>query len=417
MYTLEDTIARSYDRTVGVRSIDAGDVNVRQLLNNNSEVWLTLSNDHYDGTRALDLFLLKETIYQTDPDLTVNEWLSSIGNETLPTIDRNIVVKYFSALAMDAYDAGYVVKHSTGRIEQDDDVADYELTDLSLQKVGVDTVAMRNHVLATVGGYWHLVDGDSNAYYVKDGGKTAQLCGRSNVGLTSLDRVSAFTQIPLSTCEITATDAWLKDGIHITTQHSLKDRTVWLSVGGHLLYLGREYSIVGEHTVRLDWDRLGFYKRYLRARQSIDMGSVDSLTGIGPGVGLVSRQRMDEDDVIKAVMNLSQSFLVVLEEPSITTELTFLEDAGLPGKWYVKEHPYRTPLGSDGRSPSVELINERINWVVSTSPEDGMVDNYYSDYQNKEITDLYTGQNETGKTHYRNTLGLLDIRVSTLVQE
>lgn len=417
MYTLIKTIARSYDRTLGVREVDAGALPIRDLIKDNSEIYLVLNNSHLSGLHTLPLELMHASIYKSAPSLTVNAWLASVGNTTLPTTpgDRVLVDKH--AVVNDARAAGFTVRNSSGNHNADTGgLIDNDLPHLSLRKLETDYLDMRSKVLASVGGYLHLVDGDIGAYYVLDGATTQRITKSPKVSLISLSNVSKFKCIPLNQCTLTPTRSLrLEDGVTITSSESFTGKTIWLSIGGHLLYLNQSFIASAEKSIYLNWKSLNIHLKYLTAKKHIDLSSVDAAMAVQNGeTNVVNKLLLNSNSAIEAYLNLSQSFIIVLDNPSLTTVLTKLEDTGLPGKYLMYDNPFKLIVGQDGRMPSVSIINEHKAWVVSTSIDAGQAANYYGESSNPTDSDLYTNHLMNPKPHKRNTLYSLDIR-STLI--
>lgn len=415
MYTLIKTIARSYQRELGVREINAPDVNIRTLLRENLEVLLVLKNTYLSGTHTLNLNTVVPLIYNTSPTLTVSQWLAHIGNQTLPTTVGEPVLTTHVARMVDAYVAGFVVQTSTGFTGTDTgDVLDIDRPHLSLKKVGTEYLQMHRHVLAAVGGYLHLTDADPTGYYIKEGATTMRIAKSPKVNLISLDKIGSFSLIPIANCTITPRRGTeLHRGFTLTTDRNLANKTVWLSIGGYLLNLNRGYRQINDKSIVVDWNQLNIHLKYLTAKQFIDLSAVEATLSFQDD-GVIDKTSLNSNGAILSYLHLSQSFLIAIDNPSIYVDMVRLEDTGLPGKYYAYQHPMTPMVTHDGRLPPISLIDERKAWVVSTSVLQGRVNDYYGEKMNPTATSLYTKRKFNDRPHRRASLYSMRITSTTI---
>lgn len=415
MYTLIKTIVRSYKRETGVVEIEAGLLNIRTLIKDNIEVYLVLNNTFLPGVHTLDVRNVLENIYSSNPTFTVNQWLASVGNATLPTVIGEPTLTTVSSPMVDAHVAGFVVKTSTGFTGTDSGgVLDIDRTHLSLQKKGIDYIQMHQHVLAAVGGYLHLTDSDPTAYYIKDAATSMRISKTPKVNLISLDKIGAFKNIPISQCDVTPRlGIELQRGFTITTDEDLTNKTVWLSLGGYLLNLNKEYRQVNNKSIVVDWGKFNIHLKYFTARQYIDMSAVEAALSFQDSA-VVDKLSLNGNEAILAFLHLTQSFLIVIDNPSINVDRVRLEDTGLPGKYYAYDNPMTPMMTHDGRLPPISLINERKAWVVSTSIKQGMVDNRYGEQMNPSDTSLYVRHDFNDRPHRRASLYSVRISSTTI---
>lgn len=417
MYNLVTAFARSYDRSIGVRELDAASIKIRTLISENMDVYLVLTSPHLTGQHTLDLKDARTVIYNKHPDLTVEQWLLANGSNTLVTTAGTMKINYLHSKTTDAYVAGYKITPSTGFLASDDESSlEEDRVHVSLVQEHIDYVSMRKHVIASVGGYLHLTDSDTTAFYVRDAVTTMKISKSPKVTLHSFANVGELQLIPMSHCDITPRNQIdLYKGITITTDESLVDKTIWLSVGGYLLHLNQIYKVVGEHSIHLNWSKLDMFRKYMDSKSHIDLSAVDTAMLLSEtSNGIVDKLDLDSNAAIKAYLNLSQSFIIIIDNPTVAVDMKRIEDTGLPGKYYVYGNPYLMYMGQDGRLPPVSLINERKAWVVSTSVEQGEVANYASYTIPNNDTTLFTNAHVQAKEKRRNSLYSLDISTAIL---
>lgn len=415
MYTLVSTIARSFQPDVGVIQVDASDSSIRQLVAENMEVFLTLTHSVLTGVHTLKLSDVYPLIFSAHPTLTVSEWLTSLGNISLPLTEGQPTLTHTSVTMKDAHEAGYRMAPSTGFYGSDTgNVLEEDRPHLALTKVDIDYVAMQKCVLATVGGYLHRTDAGEQGFYVRDGATTQRISKSPKANLISFEHIGELKLIPFSHCTIAPLEGeHLKGGIVVNCPEVLQGKTVWLSIAGHLLYLRRDYFVMNDTCVYIRWSELNMHLKYMTARECIDLSSVNAAMGDIEG-DVIDREVLNTNSAILAYLNLSQSFLVVIDNPTVNTYTTRLEDSGLPGVYYAHQTPYTMLLTSDGRIPTVTVTDERKMWVVATSIKEGMVDQYYGETMNPDDTPLFTDLKSTARPHRRAALYQLHVE-STLI--
>lgn len=416
MYTLNNTTVRSYHRETGVQYINAGLMKIRTLLTENSEVYLTLTNPFLTGLHTLRLSDVADQIYNTDPNLTVDAWLTLNGTTTLPTRPGKPVLQDVACKMVDAFVAGYVATTSTGFTGSDTgDILDIDRPDIALNKDGINYGDMRNNVLASVGGYLHMTDSDPTAYYIKDAATSMRIALSQKINLISLDTLGGISLIPMTQCSVSPkVGTELYKGFTLTTDSDFTNKTVWLSIGGYLLNLNKEYRQINAQSISIDWPKLHIHLKFFTAKQYIDLSTVVAAM-LTLESNVIDKTSLNSNEAIMAWLALSQSFIIVIDNPSVNVRWERLEDTGLPGKYYVYQDPYVPMLSHDGRLPPISLIDERKAWVVSTSIKSGMVNNLYGERMNPNDTSLYTRRNYSDRPHRRASLYALRITSTNIV--
>lgn len=420
MYELVTAHVRPYDSQLGVVELDVSDKNLWELAANSAEVYLTLTSIYLEGPRVLNLIDVRELIYSTDSNLTVAEWLMAIGNTTLPVVKAKVKLTSKLAKSMCAYVAGYSVNASNGRVFNDsEETLDEDRLHLALTKGYENLLDMSNYALASVNGFLHATDSDQDAFYIRHGSETMQVGKSPKINIHSFDNISKLTQVPLSKCTITPrSGGQLTHGVTITTDIDLTGKTVWLSVGGYLMHLNRDYKVLNRKSIVLDWTKFNFKHKYLNARGKMNLNNVDLAMNLTDGgVGVLSDLVLNRDEVIRAYLELPQSFIIVFDNPTINTVVRRLEDTSLPGKYLIQDNPYVMYLHEDGSLPPVSVIDEHKTWVVSISIERASTSDYMFTQTPSGDHDLFTDALNKVDPKHRSALYALDITSTHLSVE
>lgn len=378
MYQLINAVIRPYDSSRPISTVIVNDLNIRSLIVSNKECYLILTNDVLDGEHVLNIKDVIEDVFKKDPDLTVDQWLSTLGNKSLPTSINELRIEEGRVRSVDAFQAGYNISPSSGRRMMDDDnLIQEDLVDLAIYKDDFNHIELGKSMLTSVGGYLHLTDYDDMGIYVKQGNLTANKYTSLKTNLISFAGVGGLELVPLSECNKIASDGVFKfNGVDIVSPSSLSNKTVYLSIAGHLMTKVDDYKISGDKTINLNISNLLLLEKYVLMRDILDTTSIDLLVDRG-AKDILLKEDFKSDEVIDAFLNLSQSFIIIVDNSSVTTELVRVEEAGPIGKYFIYGSPSKLIVTGDMRLPPKYTTLEDKCHVLSTSIENGLVPNYY----------------------------------------
>lgn len=141
-----------------------------------------------------------------------------------------------------------------------------------------------------------------------------------------------------------------------------------------------DFDVVGKNTLRINWDKLPYAKRFFEQRKHMDLSSLGLSSSVN-NPSQVSVEELFSDETIKRYLELSQSFLIVLDNPEFFCDYQLLESGELPGVYYSYTEtkptlPMQLGLGKLG---NYWRQYDDGKWVMTVD------DNYYS-YYNFETT-------------------------------
>lgn len=311
--------------------------------------------------RALHWEKMENELGQYDPNMTVQQWLTSIGNRTLPFEDKmpneNLrLVKYAHAIA-----AGYnfQTKGVDGHISQD--ISTYYKEDLILTHPVHKPADVRNHCLISVNGYFHLTDYTDEGVRIIDGNKTVIRSKDNQVGLYSFEQLGKLKFVPIKPDMIKSQGEdiplWNATYLTMPPEIDLEGKTVLLVTGGYLNVLSDVYERVNERIWRLSFGRMMFLNRYLQSVRDMDLSSL-GLSEDPDDPTLFNAQEFKHDDVIKAYLGLSQSFFVIVDCDAMFQTFEPVEYLNLPGRFVSSERHQFPLIGAYGRMLDYHIIKE-----------------------------------------------------------
>lgn len=381
MYTCLSAIVRSRGANQRFETRDVNSVLLRDLVSQSSHIYLFLTHTAVTKTMCLDLMSIPATVIGIPADLTVAQWLTSLGNASLPTTDTLPEVKQAVVGYNDAFLAGYSISllHPTAGVGAD--LPDYELTDLRLTRSGIDYFDFYKSCVVSVNGLLHIADSSVLGARVIDGGKSIQHANRNNVGIISFANVGELSFHPITPNMIfKRNNLPLKEGftIKLPDDVDLAGKMAFISIGGYLYSGYHHYKVTGERTLFVDFPTVPMLDRYYESKALIDLSALEEVLDQQENHGdAVDYLRLTSDAAITAYMGLSQSFVMLLDTEDFFQERLPLERSGLAGRYYFYQKPiYPMQLGT-GLMPEYVPVNDDGEYAICI--EDNFAKRYMYD--------------------------------------
>jgi hypothetical protein len=321
-----------------------------------------------DQVFALRFDKVSHLIASANANMTVQQWLTSLGNLTLPfepaLPDETVKYVYYG----NTWHAGYRVQPVARTGHVDDITSSYKKEDLLLTHPKHDYQKIMDHCLQSVNGYYHLSDAGPDGIRVVDGNTTVRIANDNQLGMTSFEKVAKLKCYPITAEMVHAQrpGAPLYDACYVKlpTSIDLTDKTVLLVLGGYLHVMGKSYLQVAEHAYRIELGSLLFVDRLLNSRTTIDLSSLD-LTEDPENPSLLSVAELKRDSTVLAYLTLSQSFFVVVDTPTLFHEFEQLESLRAPGRYMGHERLYYPVVGAYGKQLEYHIIEEHGQYVYA----------------------------------------------------
>jgi hypothetical protein len=368
-YQYKAAIARSKGLDGTWSSIDAGGMQLNALLGDYSKVYLTLTNPVLTSDVYLDLDAVRYQIAPSSIPRTLNDYLVSVGNATLPTLDALPEFTVAPAMYSDAWRAGFTVQPVDIGRNPNAQLPVGAKNDLLLSKPGQDFSQVAKYALVTVNGFFHRTGGSPEGIYVVDGGKSGRIRNDNQVGVYSFKDVADLDIIPITPEMVYKTDPSETYGefAHVRLPYSMDGKTLLLVLGGYLHVLDDTYKLVGERSVKIDFNNYPLPERIFEAQYSIDISGLD-LEASPNNDAQYTVADLYSDRTILNYLTLSQSFFVAVNTAAFYMKRISVEGAKLPGRYYG-DLPLRYPLiGGVGRVYDYFLQPDSGQWVYMAEP-------------------------------------------------
>lgn len=324
--------------------------------------------------KALHWLKAEPLISDYSPNLTVQQWLTAMGNKTLPfdtalPNEKIRLVKYAQA-----WHCGYNIQAVAANGHIDQDISTHYKEDLVLTHPKFSPQTIRDNCLISVNGYFHLTDWTESGVRIIDGNKTVIASNDNQVGLYSFETIGKLQFVPITDKMIIKAGAdvplWDTTYLKMPSNINLTNKTVLLVTGGYLNVLSDVYERVNETTWRLSYGRMMFLDRYLQSVLDMDLSSL-GLEVDPENESLFNAQQLKQDAVIRKYLTLSQSFFVIVNSPTFFQSYEPVQYLNEPGRFIDGKRQQLPMVGAYGRMLDYHIIGEpgMANQVMPRSEE------------------------------------------------
>lgn len=416
MYTCVRALLRRHGSNQRLFETTVNVTPVRELAADYDTAILVLVLSGTTKEIALDLSAIEETVLTMGPTITVDQWLITNGNNTLPT--TNTVPKRTAGVvkSRDIFVAGYHVELMHPTEGEGTQVPDYELTDLKVTREGVSYKELYEYGLFTVNGLCHIADYSSARLRIKGGGRSVQYANRNMIGMHSFLSVGKLTFLPITDAMIKpkmladGSPAPLKNGFVLNLPGvDLTKKAIMISLMGVLHHSQDRYRPIGNKQVLIEWPKVPVMDMFYNVRPYIDMSSFEELLGRPSGHGdALDIIMANRDDSIKALLKLPQSFVILVDTDNFFVDKIGVEMTGLSGRYYHGERP-RYPLQlENGFLPEYMTYNDWGEYVIAV--DNNLINRYTHNTRPYKAEDNYvSGARQSSFPTYYGSAYLLEM--------
>jgi len=278
---------------------------------------------------------------------SLNDWLGSIGNQTLPTTTAKPNLEPMLAKYNEVFRAGYSVTPTDINRHPDSNIPKADRRDLLLRKPGVDYMSNAPYLLASVNGMIHRVIGSTYGFYIPNGWQSATIANHNRAGLISFRELGPLTTIKITPNMVykTRPDQEYRNFAYVRLPESVEGKTVLLVLGGYLHALDGLYSLINERTLKIDFNNLLFPDRIYDSINRIDLSSLE-LDGKPNNDKHYAIKDLYADEKLLAYLTLPQSFIVIVNSPNVYVQKHAVGLTRLPGRFVVRQPLKPFPLFS-----------------------------------------------------------------------
>ena len=375
MYRLVTALVLSKVINSQWRNINIIAIPLSELFTTYRFVYVTLTNPYINDDVYVNLFDAFPEAVSFNADITV--LLANNGNKTIPTVSTlpTSTIKYASY--SDASVAGYNVNLYKINAPANNGLIRSQLTDAILSRPNYDTdlTNIHTHALVTVNGFFHRTDTDGTNAFIYDAGSTLENSDNNSVGIHSFINIGTINKITLQPSDITfSMNGGNNVKTYIKVNEDITNKTVMLVLGGYLVLLQADvFYQVGQNLFILNWCGLPILERYYDSKDILNLSSL-GLDVNSNSPSMINIENFFSESVLTNYLTLSQSFLVIIDNPNIFTQNVFIRNSGWNKVYTAYNKPTYAIFGQRGRVLDYFATEESGQWTIDTN--DNVLRNY-----------------------------------------
>lgn len=372
MYQFVSALLRRRGASDGWKPVDISQTSMADLFTGYQDGVITLNNPFISGNVFVSLTALRLAPLPFY-DLSFEDWLSALGNRTIPAlVDEPQHVQHYVNYS-DAWQSGYNIDSVSTAGFKNGPVS--ERVDLVVTRPYVRISDLQTRALFTVNGLLHYTTPHTDGVTIKSGGRSGYIARDNRVGIIDFTEVGTVTCYPFNPTLVQPINGAAVDGVYYQLPVDLSGKTVMLSLGGYLHVLDSTHrvlnpqnGVVGIYLSKLDLRRRIFESRYLIDTESL------ALTQSPTHLYSVNALELKTDEFVYSYLALPQSFLIVVDTPNIAVDrVPVIQDRSY-GQYQTHTQPRYPLVFGSGIMPEYWCKNEDDLWVMSVS------DNQYKQY-------------------------------------
>lgn len=398
MYTLVSAIGVAYGTNARWGNIDISAMPMNTIFSQYKRVIATLTNPYVTGQVGLDLNEIQATTQGLTS--TFDEYLASLGNLALPTMTTIPQINTVYAQYADAFKAGYTVEPIAPGLSLDTPIANAAKTDLYLKNPNIAMSKFYQSCMVTVNGFYHYVNSDGNAAYVRDGDKSRQKSQYAQCGILCFNDLGSIEYLDLTSNMVFNQEDNLGNPIPLKYRTYLNigvdigDKIPILVIQGYMHILDPvTFSRVGATTFMIDMENYPLLNRYYESVPYLDYSGLN-LPSTRMNAAQVGVADIYSDTAIKALIDMSQTFLVLLDANDLFVDRQWIRTTPFPGKYLAYQQPIWPLVTGYGRMCEYWTVTEDTLYTqYSLTIADGIKYNYVFDTTLDPTTLMAVGSN------------------------
>ncbi|MDH1421295.1 hypothetical protein [Pseudomonas aeruginosa] len=358
-----------YKRAVGINQIfprgeelvDISEMTTKELVATFCELKIVVKDGLYGRDVVIDLadyhnqFLLFDGVIQQWLDTQINVPLKTSntlpGSEYRYVTAQDIQYKWFTLYPGDA-------KIANDRQEHLDVASAPDIRVIKTDRTAVDYNALVERGLWTING-GHLVRAvaDDQAVYLLNGGKHFNVNDNIHVNYLNFNTLSKLKTYTFQETDIDFEDHDSYNFLHVRSPVSLRNKTVWMSIGGRL-YLNDVVQVMSDRTLTLRTEKVDWFSALFISKSMIDLSRI-----IDPEREVVDKRFFSTESFWKTLLTDPSTFLIVLDNPNLYVSVEPITTYQYPFTYHTHETRPIPLMVSNGLIPKYftrKIINRRL---------------------------------------------------------
>lgn len=349
MYTYITAYAKEKKAGSRWKEVNVGNMSFNDIFAKYSQIYSVLQNSFLGQSVGFDFNTIKDTHYHST--LTFIQFLMWLENKALPHMNKIPTLNTRLVKYADVFHAGYKVNAIHKTASPSSPLPRSEKTYLHLTKKDVDYKLFYESCLVSINGYIHLTDYDTNGVYVVDGNRTAVHANQNQMGLYSFREVGKLKHIRITNEMISRQleEIPLSNKIYIKLPEKIGTKLPILVLGGYMhVFDSNIFYMVDEQTLCINFMNYRWLERYYESVDRIDLSSLP-IDKYQRNEKQLDLENFFSDEVIKAYLTLSQSFITLVDANEVFVEQVAIDNTPMPGMIITTLKPNLPLIGGYGR--------------------------------------------------------------------
>jgi hypothetical protein len=317
-YIYQDAIVKELSRGHRWKKHNISTMSISDIFDTYHDAYIKLKHSVTNEISFIKLSDLNTLV--SNVTTTIQTFLTSNGNRTLPNLVSNATIIERDVMYLNVWtsmlDTVVPIKLGT---HPDTDWNLEDCPDLLLSsKEPLNYNKVYENTLFSVNGLLHMSSKSDYGITLVNAATSKAICNRTELGAYSFEQC---LDVPMELLNIDSsmlsngTSSVFTDNCNLNIGRSLEGKTVFISMGGYLHALDDFCRIVNydNGVLNLDFSTYPIMQRHYEMGNIIDTSSLVYEYNNGDKYHVVTDSIMKSDEYISSLVDLSQSFLIILE--------------------------------------------------------------------------------------------------------
>lgn len=347
MYSYVTAVLRKRKMGSPYKTVDVRNMLLSDIVDNYFDGWIELSNNLVTEHFFVDLPSLRRMALPYGQNV-FQYWLGQVANIALPSYNGTPSIKTSQIIYSNGWQAGFSAQRclpGNAQVITDGSYPNSSLRDVLVTKSGYNGMQLSGKLLATVNGLLHCTSFNNAGMVILEAGRTLDTGNNNSFGLLDFENIGNVTTVSLTPQMILGTG--LSSKITIQLNQNLTNKTAMISMGGFLHAMDGSYTILDEvkGVIQIDTPQIDIPRRIQMTMPLIDLSPL-GLAVLPTSNNAVSISAVMSDAVLRKYMCLSQSFIIIVDAPTMYVNKNIVGRTLIPGH-YEYHQPSTLPLLDD----------------------------------------------------------------------
>lgn len=353
-----------------IKKLEVDRVPMIEILQKYEDVFFELESKYDKGNLAV-LKLNDVPIEYVTAYYNIRQFLEANQNNVLPLEKKTLTSRLGEVYAYDVdsynfeYDFFLKDTHPRSRLHPEDK------KDLLLTHKDKDYIKFGKHCLVSINGLFHLHDYSTDGICIVDGGTTIRKnLDKKHLNILDFTQVGSLKLVPIKPENIfkpsSISEIW--DNVYVHLDEPINNRTLALVIGGYLHLNDHTYTTISDRIVKIDFNTISWETLFYKMKEIIDVTPL-GLTDFGDD--RVLGFELYHDTTIRKLLQLSQTFFVLIDNPNVKVDEIPVGHMGVPKRYETGLKPIYPLRIAEGRYPAYKWFREKDKWVLAV--EDNIV--------------------------------------------